>query len=135
MLCIDFPISLVLNARFEKFETKHKYTQKTMNIQTNKQPNKHIQNPYFGGERACEGNQPDFDPKELICGGCCDAKNNCTKHGTEYIEWKCKFCCNVALWFCWGKEKERVERKRKMTETETKNRENRIKFEQIYQLI
>ena len=29
-------------------------------------------------------------------------QNTCPKHGTEAIEWKCKFCCSVASWFCWG---------------------------------
>ena len=29
-------------------------------------------------------------------------QNSCPKHGTEAIEWKCKFCCSVASWFCWG---------------------------------
>jgi len=27
---------------------------------------------------------------------------NCPTHGADYIEFKCKFCCTVALWFCWG---------------------------------
>jgi len=64
--------------------------------------------PYFGGERACNAVQlveSNFDPAELICGACSatsDNKQNCTKHGQDYIEWKCKFCCQVACWFCWG---------------------------------
>lgn len=61
--------------------------------------------PYYGGERACEANQREnFDPKELVCGGCSDptGKATCETHGNEYIEYKCKFCCNVAIWFCWG---------------------------------
>mmetsp|Transcript_18614 Transcript_18614/g.26102 ORF Transcript_18614/g.26102 Transcript_18614/m.26102 type:complete len:576 (+) Transcript_18614:22-1749(+) len=63
------------------------------------------QKPYFGGERACEAARADdFDPKELICGACVDPskKSSCTIHGTEYIEYKCKFCCSPAIWFCWG---------------------------------
>ena len=27
---------------------------------------------------------------------------DCKKHGTDYIEFKCKFCCSIAQWFCWG---------------------------------
>src|SRR3569833_360372 len=27
---------------------------------------------------------------------------NCKKHGTDFIEFKCKFCCNISQWFCWG---------------------------------
>jgi len=40
----------------------------------------------------------------LVCANCCDVLplENCPKHGKEYIEFKCKFCCNVAQWFCWG---------------------------------
>jgi hypothetical protein len=59
--------------------------------------------PYFGGERACEGNQPEFNPEELVCGGCSAVgQTECKKHGMEFIEYKCKFCCSVAVWFCWG---------------------------------
>jgi hypothetical protein len=64
------------------------------------------QKPYFGGERACNAEQRvgDFDPTELVCGGCSNSGNSdfCPKHGKEYIEYKCRFCCNVACWFCWG---------------------------------
>jgi len=65
--------------------------------------------PYFGGERACNAEQRvegNHDPAELICGSCsgvpaAGTNPNC-KHGTEFIEWKCRFCCQVACWFCWG---------------------------------
>ena len=65
--------------------------------------------PYFGGLKNCEMNMEDdkkkFDPSELICPACCPftSETNCKTHGTEYIEYKCKYCCSVALWFCWGK--------------------------------
>lgn len=26
----------------------------------------------------------------------------CRVHGRSYIEYKCRFCCRVATWFCWG---------------------------------
>jgi len=63
--------------------------------------------PYFGGERACNAEllvNPNFDPAELLCGSCSagDNKQNCNKHGADFIEWKCKFCCQIACWFCWG---------------------------------
>jgi len=61
--------------------------------------------PYFGGVYACGENAGgDFDPKELLCPQCCPftIQTVCPKHGQEYIEWKCKFCCNVASFFCWG---------------------------------
>ncbi|EFA85407.1 hypothetical protein PPL_02410 [Heterostelium album PN500] len=60
--------------------------------------------PYFGGEKACGENNVDFKAEELLCGGCsCDGKDNCEKHGKDYIEYKCKFCCNTSVFFCWGK--------------------------------
>lgn len=66
--------------------------------------------PYFGGLKDCNaelaaaGKEDKLE--ELICGPCA-AKNagdrsSCAKHGTDYIEYKCKFCCNVAAWYCWG---------------------------------
>jgi E3 ubiquitin-protein ligase MYCBP2 len=26
----------------------------------------------------------------------------CSKHGVDYIDFKCRFCCSIALWFCFG---------------------------------
>jgi hypothetical protein len=26
----------------------------------------------------------------------------CPKHGTDYLEHKCRYCCSVAVWFCFG---------------------------------
>ncbi len=72
-----------------------------------------------------------FDASHLVCGGCSDqGGQECKKHGKEYMydccvfvffkvnmiisftfilftmpqcsEWKCKFCCNISSWFCWG---------------------------------
>jgi hypothetical protein len=60
---------------------------------------------YFGGEKVCDGNNDvEFDPKELVCGSCSDfaALEDCPKHGKDFVEYKCKFCCNVSVWFCWG---------------------------------
>lgn len=39
-----------------------------------------------------------------MCANCCEipAGENCSIHGKEYIEFKCKFCCSIAAWFCWG---------------------------------
>lgn len=62
-------------------------------------------NPYYGGDRLCEGaNEANFNPKELVCAACCpfSASANCPKHGSEYTEYKCRFCCNTAAWFCFG---------------------------------
>ena len=39
-----------------------------------------------------------FDPKELVCANCCEVApiENCSKHGKDFIEFKCKFCCSIA---------------------------------------
>ena len=71
--------------------------------------------PYFAGRREC-GDGPEvnndnpnkiYDPKDLICGKDANLKNvagktSCSRHGNEFIEYKCRFCCKIASWFCWG---------------------------------
>ena len=73
------------------------------------------QTPFFGGLKSCENMMEEekgmthsyiykllgkegFDPKELVCANCCDVApiENCTKHGKDFIEFKCKFCCSIA---------------------------------------
>lgn len=64
--------------------------------------------PYYGGMRRCEeaGMQKDekYKKEHLICGACASGPNTqaCKIHGKQYITFKCKYCCNVANWFCWG---------------------------------
>jgi len=63
--------------------------------------------PYFGGTNQCAAGvaQPNnFNPEELICGACSagDCANVCNKHGKDYLEFKCRYCCSVAIWFCFG---------------------------------
>lgn len=65
------------------------------------------QQPYFGGRRQCEQvneQNESFNPNELVCGGCASGSDiaSCQKHGKEFIEYKCKFCCNIATFYCWG---------------------------------
>lgn len=73
-----------------------------------------------------------FNPQELVCGGCSDVARAqvtrghafsftsnyltnrktlsfspsifqmCPKHGTDYLEYKCRYCCSVAVFFCFG---------------------------------
>jgi hypothetical protein len=45
-----------------------------------------------------------FNKKDLVCGQCSLASGGggcgasvCPKHGADYIEFKCKFCCSVAV--------------------------------------
>ena len=65
--------------------------------------------PYFTGLKDCmqPPNERESNPADFICGKCgaldgIAGVNNCKKHGKDYIEYKCKFCCKVSSWFCWG---------------------------------
>lgn len=67
--------------------------------------------PYFGGRVDCgeaeNQNQGVIKKEDLICGPCTAekigvGKGNCAKHGIDYIEFKCRYCCSIALWFCFG---------------------------------
>jgi len=62
---------------------------------------------YYGGEARCDeavGGGDDFDPSELVCGGCSDVARAqmCAKHGADFLEYKCRYCCSVAVFFCFG---------------------------------
>lgn len=67
-------------------------------------------NAYFGGMKDCEAAQQaaqEFKPEELVCAKCSSQElglgsGNCETHGTDFIEFKCKFCCSISQWFCWG---------------------------------
>ena len=66
-------------------------------------------NPYFGGKKECGVGQDyeNFKKEELVCGKCAAVAvgggiKECPKHGQEFIEFKCKFCCQIAQWFSWG---------------------------------
>uniref|UniRef100_A0A914D0R4 Uncharacterized protein n=1 Tax=Acrobeloides nanus TaxID=290746 RepID=A0A914D0R4_9BILA len=61
---------------------------------------------YFGGESRCQEalEASNYNPEELVCGGCSDVTSAavCGRHGTEFLEYKCRFCCSVAVYFCFG---------------------------------
>lgn len=62
---------------------------------------------YYGGEARCDaeaGLGDDYDPRELVCGACSDVSRAqmCPKHGTDFLEYKCRYCCSVAVFFCFG---------------------------------
>jgi len=72
--------------------------------------------PYFGGQAQCAGGPGEdqdghYNPKLLVCQPCQKGGNgadamggviDCETHGKDYIEFKCKFCCSIANWYCWG---------------------------------
>ena len=64
---------------------------------------------YYSGEARCAGGAAGgagdaLDPAELICGGCSDVARvqKCPKHNTDFLEYKCRYCCLVAIFFCFG---------------------------------
>lgn len=81
---------------------------------------------YYGGLRQCGGGaaqagadgaiappppmgadgRPAWKADELVCGGCSAELSgvaaSCPRHGGTAIEWRCKFCCSTATWFCFG---------------------------------
>ncbi|XP_064481849.1 E3 ubiquitin-protein ligase MYCBP2-like [Ornithodoros turicata] len=62
---------------------------------------------YYGGEVRCDieaGPIDEYDPTELVCGACSDVSRAqmCPKHGTDFLEYKCRYCCSVAVFFCFG---------------------------------
>ena len=60
--------------------------------------------PYFGGMKDCiaaQSAEADFKVEDLVCGKCAaeslgGGMATCKKHGNEFIEFKCKFCCSVS---------------------------------------
>ncbi|CAB3398193.1 unnamed protein product [Caenorhabditis bovis] len=61
---------------------------------------------YFGGESRCQAalDSSQYNPEELICGACSDTTGVqvCPRHGVEFLEYKCRFCCSIAVYFCFG---------------------------------
>lgn len=64
------------------------------------------EDPFFGGRRDCEANAEgqEANPDELICNSCAElGQGNCGLDGhDDYVLWKCRYCCEGAIWFCWG---------------------------------
>jgi len=66
--------------------------------------------PYFGGMADCNDmamRAGDFRREDLICAKCSSdlvgaGVTKCDKHGFDNIDYKCRYCCSVALWFCGG---------------------------------
>lgn len=53
---------------------------------------------YYGGKVECGVAPLEVDASEYVCGGCV----GCKKHGARDLIYKCKFCCSVATFFCFG---------------------------------
>ncbi|VDO91516.1 unnamed protein product [Heligmosomoides polygyrus] len=64
------------------------------------------QKAYFGGESRCQMalQSVEYNAAELVCGGCSAPAGTevCGRHGAEYLEYKCRYCCSIAVYFCFG---------------------------------
>lgn len=59
--------------------------------------------PYYGGQARCADGLENQKPQDFICGGCSGiGKDSCKKHGEDFIVYKCRFCCSVSQFKCWG---------------------------------
>ena len=66
---------------------------------------------YFGGMIDCQaalGQEERASKEDLRCKDCQlkasggAGQKECKKHSKEQIDWKCNFCCSVALFHCFG---------------------------------
>lgn len=62
--------------------------------------------PYFAGAAGCEAAlDTEWHEADLLCGGCQLGVQNvssCKKHGTDWLGWKCRFCCSNSVWYCFS---------------------------------
>ena len=66
--------------------------------------------PYFGGMEDCSQAMNAENTKtkqDFICDPCAYdelglGKEVCEEHGNEFVDWKCMYCCSVALFYCCG---------------------------------
>ncbi|KAL3880993.1 hypothetical protein ACJMK2_033194 [Sinanodonta woodiana] len=61
--------------------------------------------PYFGGVARCEEQDvvENNRQEEFVCVRCSQSQSPiCVKHGTDYLEYKCRYCCSLATFYCFG---------------------------------
>ena len=63
--------------------------------------------PSFGGLEGCEaeaGAAKQGKPEDLVCPPCASSGkfDKCPLHGADFATYKCRYCCQPALWFCFG---------------------------------
>jgi len=61
--------------------------------------------PYYGGRHLqCNREGPAGPAEEQLCGACMAHVSGarCDKHGDEFVQFKCRYCCTPAVWFCFG---------------------------------
>jgi len=59
--------------------------------------------PYHGGLANCRDIAQGLNASDFVCSPCSGiGQEKCKIHGKDYMVYKCKFCCSVATYFCWG---------------------------------
>jgi len=64
--------------------------------------------PYCGGAVHCQQQvniaSEEIRASELVCGACSNVARaqTCDKHGNDFFEYKCRYCCSLAVFFCFG---------------------------------
>jgi len=66
--------------------------------------------PYFGGMEDCQQamqSENQLKKEDLLCKRCSIeelglGRAMCEKHGNEFVDWKCMYCCSIALFICSG---------------------------------
>jgi len=59
--------------------------------------------PYHGGLAQCRDVAVGLNASDFVCSPCSGiGREKCKVHGKDYMVYKCKFCCAVATYFCWG---------------------------------
>jgi len=58
---------------------------------------------FSGGLRECDVESDNEDKRPAVCGACQrKGGKSCRKHGQEFMEAKCNYCCQVATFNCGG---------------------------------
>ena len=65
---------------------------------------------YFGGMQDCMQamqSEGSLKKEELLCKTCLTdslgfGEAMCKTHGNEFIDWKCMYCCSIAVFYCVG---------------------------------
>ena len=65
---------------------------------------------YFGGMQDCMQamqSEGSLKKEDLLCKKCMTdslgfGEDMCKTHGNEFIDWKCMYCCSIAVFYCVG---------------------------------
>ena len=63
---------------------------------------------YFGGMQDCSQamqSEDKLNKEDLMCKKCTTeelgfGKEICEEHGNEFVDWKCMYCCSLAVYYC-----------------------------------